>query len=46
VNYPVSIEEKLGFDKIRELLKKETSTDIGKEAIDKITFSNQYNKIK
>jgi DNA mismatch repair protein MutS2 len=46
VNYPVSIEEKLGFDKIRELLKKETSTDIGKEAIDKITFSNQYNKIQ
>jgi DNA mismatch repair protein MutS2 len=46
VNYPVSIEEKLGFDKIRELLKKETSTDIGREAINKITFTNQYNKIQ
>jgi DNA mismatch repair protein MutS2 len=46
VNYPVSIEEKLGFDKIRELLKKETSTDIGREAINKITFTNQYTKIQ
>lgn len=46
MNYPVNIEEKLGFDKIRELLKKETSTDIGREAINKITFTIQYNKIQ
>jgi len=44
-NYPRNIEEKLGFDKIKELLKSECKTDLGKISIDKISFSTQQKKI-
>ncbi len=36
--YPQNIEEKLGFDKIKNLLVQYCKTDIGKQSIDKIRF--------
>ena len=38
--YPKDIEEKLGFDKIRELLKRYCSGQQGKDNVDKIKFSS------
>ena len=37
--YPSNIEEKLGFDKVRELIKAECSGDLGASFVDKIRFS-------
>lgn len=37
--YPENIEQKLGFDKIRELLKEECSGPLGQAFVDKIRFS-------
>ncbi|MGB0521943.1 MAG: endonuclease MutS2 [Flammeovirgaceae bacterium] len=37
--YPSNIEQKLGFDKIRDLLKEECSGPVGKTFVDKIRFS-------
>jgi DNA mismatch repair protein MutS2 len=44
-NYPDNIEEKLGFDKIKQLLKAECRTDLGKAAIEKTAFLTQHKKI-
>jgi DNA mismatch repair protein MutS2 len=41
-----NIEEKLGFDKIRELLNLYSKTDLGKEILNKMTFSNHYTSIE
>ncbi len=46
MNYPENIEEKIGFDQIRTLLKNYTQTDLGRIAINKISFSNQRKKIE
>ena len=37
--YPTNIEQKLGFDKIRDLIKEECSGTLGKSFVDKIRFS-------
>ena len=37
--YPNNIEQKLGFDKVRDLLKEECSGPLGKAFVDKIRFS-------
>ncbi len=44
-NYPQNIEEKLGFDKIKDFLRSECRTDLGKQSIDKIPFLTQQKKI-
>jgi DNA mismatch repair protein MutS2 len=41
-----NIEEKLGFDKIRVLLNLYSKTDLGKEILYKMTFSNHYPSIE
>ncbi|TAG05784.1 MAG: endonuclease MutS2 [Cytophagia bacterium] len=43
--YPDNIEQKLGFDKIRELLKKECISNLGKGFVDKIRFLNHFDLI-
>lgn len=43
--YPENIEQKLGFDKIRELLKKECISSLGKNFVDKIRFLNHFDLI-
>ncbi len=43
--YPENIEQKLGFDKIREMLKMECVSILGQNFVDKIQFSNQYDII-
>jgi DNA mismatch repair protein MutS2 len=45
INYPQNIEEKLGFDKIKQFLKSECRTDLGRAAIDKIRFLIQQDRI-
>jgi DNA mismatch repair protein MutS2 len=40
--YPKNFEEKIGFDKIRELLKEECSGALGQAFVDKIRFSDNY----
>ena len=44
-NYPGNIEEKLGFDQIKQLLKSDCRTDLGKLSIDKISFLTQAKAI-
>ncbi|SFF36218.1 endonuclease MutS2 [Thermoflexibacter ruber] len=43
--YPKNFEEKIGFDKIRELLKEECSGTLGQSFVDKIRFSDNYEVI-
>ncbi len=43
--YPENLEVKLGFDKIREMLKQECVSILGQNFVDKIQFSNQYDII-
>ncbi len=43
--YPHDIEQKLGFDKIRDLLKNHCSGELGKRNVDKIKFSPNKNLI-
>ncbi|MDG5799749.1 Smr/MutS family protein [Marinilabiliaceae bacterium ANBcel2] len=43
--YPDSFEKKLGFDKIRDLIKKKCISALGEEWIDKIAFSTKYNQV-
>lgn len=43
--YPKNIEQKLGFDHIRTLLKALCISNLGKEEIDKVDFSTHYEKI-
>ena len=44
--YPYDIEQKLGFDKIRELLKRHCSGEQGKRNVDKIRFSANQDLIQ
>jgi DNA mismatch repair protein MutS2 len=44
--YPENIEIKLGFDKIRELLKAECISNLGQAFVDKIRFVNNYELIQ
>ena len=44
--YPENFEYKIGFDKIREMLKGGCLSDLGKQKVDKIRFSNKYHFIE
>lgn len=44
--YPENIEQKLGFDKIRESIKDLCLSELGEELCAKIEFSNNYNYIQ
>ncbi|MCU0444986.1 MAG: endonuclease MutS2 [Microscillaceae bacterium] len=44
--YPENIESRLGFDKIRELLKAECVSSLGQAFVDKIRFVNNYELIQ
>jgi len=46
VLYPENFEYKVGFDKIREMLKGGCLSDLGKQKVDKIRFSNKYHFIE
>ena len=46
MNYPHNIEQKLGFDQIREALKKQCLTESGKIKIDKLHFLTDHKKIE
>ena len=43
--YPESLEQKLGFDKIRQLIKEECVSLLGQRFVDKIQFSNNYDLV-
>lgn len=43
--YPRNFEEKIGFDKIRKLLKDECSGTLGQSFVDKVRFSDNYDVI-
>ena len=43
--YPENLEQKLGFDKIRQLIKEECVSSLGQRFVDKIQFSNNYDLI-
>ncbi len=45
MNYPINAEEKINFDKIRELIKGECSSSLGSDFVDKMTFSKDLNLI-
>lgn len=40
--YPHNFEQKIGFDEIRQLLKRKCLSTLGEERIDEITFSDKY----
>jgi len=44
--YPENFEAKIGFDKIRELLKGRCLSDLGKEFVDEIRFVNDFEQLK
>jgi DNA mismatch repair protein MutS2 len=43
--YPQNIEQKLGFNKIRQYIKEACLSNLGEELCEKIKFSNNYKKI-
>ena len=43
--YPEHFEQKIGFDQIRELLKKSCSSSLGEEKVDDMAFLNNYEAI-
>jgi DNA mismatch repair protein MutS2 len=43
--YPENFETKIGFDKIRELLKGRCLSDLGRELVDQICFETDFNQI-
>jgi DNA mismatch repair protein MutS2 len=43
--YPENLETKLGFDKIRQLLKEECVSSLGRGFVDKMQFSNHFDLI-
>lgn len=43
--YPDTLEQKLGFDKIRELLKQACISPLGQDYVDKIRFTDNYQLI-
>jgi len=44
--YPQNFEQKIGFDKIRELATARCLSSLGEEKVGKMTFSTQYNSIR
>src|SRR6185437_5794495 len=44
--YPNNIEQKLGFDQVRELVKKECLSSLGQYYVDKISFSTDFVLVK
>ena len=44
--YPENFEAKIGFDKIRDLLKGRCLSDLGKELVDEIRFVNDFEQLK
>jgi DNA mismatch repair protein MutS2 len=46
LNYPQNIEEKLGFDKIREFIQAECTTNAAKNALNKLSFSSDFKRIQ
>ena len=44
--YPSNLEVKLGFDKIRELLKEACESNLGKSFVDKVRFSADQNNVE
>jgi DNA mismatch repair protein MutS2 len=46
VIYPKNFEEKIGFDKIRELLKEKCLSDLGKERVEQIKFARNFEFIQ
>ena len=45
VLYPSNIEQKIGFDKIRQLLQQNCLSDLAKEEIDELFFSSDFDVI-
>ncbi|NCC98397.1 MAG: endonuclease MutS2 [Bacteroidia bacterium] len=43
--YPKHFEQKIGFDKIRLLIKAQCISDLGKEIVDEIEFSSNFNSV-
>ncbi len=43
--YPKNIEQKLGFDKIRELLREACVSTLGQQFVDKMRFSDHYETV-
>jgi DNA mismatch repair protein MutS2 len=43
--YPKNIEEKIGFDKIRDILKDFCLSSLGRDFVDKVQFSHDYDLI-
>ena len=44
--YPDNFESKIGFDKIRDLLKGRCLSDLGKELVDEIRFISDFDQLK
>ncbi|MDP3913331.1 MAG: Smr/MutS family protein [Bacteroidota bacterium] len=44
--YPENFESKIGFDKIRELLKGRCLSELGKELVDEIRFVSDFDRLK
>ena len=44
--YPDNFESKIGFDRIRELLKGRCLCNLGQELIDSVRFSCDYDQLK
>lgn len=43
--FPINFETKIGFDKIRQLLKQQTISVLGEEKVDQMQFSSDYNLV-
>ena len=43
--YPTDVELKLGFDKIRSILRNNCSSQIGRTVVDRMKFSSNYDHI-
>ncbi len=43
--YPDNIEQKIGFDKVRELIKTKCASEVGRERVDAIQFTDDFDDI-
>ncbi|MGL4779495.1 MAG: endonuclease MutS2 [Bacteroidales bacterium] len=46
MNYPANIEQKIGFDKIRQLLKDKCLSSLGEEQVSLMSFSSNFEEVK
>jgi DNA mismatch repair protein MutS2 len=44
--YPANLEQKINFIKVKDLLKAECSSSLGRDYVDKISFSSDYNLVQ